>query len=227
MRPAKKPARDGARRSKKPARPARALGRGKYDRDKSPEERHGEQRLRLLAAAAQVFAARGFANASVRDIVTTAGMSRRTFYEHFTDLRDVLLQVHDRAASFAFRFVEERIRAAKNPEEKVGAGVTAFLSILAEQGDLARVLFREIRAAGPDDESRHEALLSRYVGLLFEGVADAYAKGAATRPPDELTIFALVAAMEAVAMRYVARHEEARAVEAAPTLIELIVRAFK
>ena len=222
---AKKPWR--APRPARTGRSARAHGRGKYDRTQSTEDRRGEQRVRLLDAAAEAFASKGFANASVRDIVTTAGMSRRTFYEHFEDLRDVLLQVHDRAASLAFRFVDERVRAESDPFARVQAGVTAFLSILGEKGDLARVLFREIRAAGPAEQARHEALLSRYVGLLFEGVADAYAKGVATRPPDELTIFALVSAMEAVAMRYVARHEEARAVEAAPTLIELVVRAFK
>ena len=214
-------------RARRDTRGSHTHGRGKYDRTQSSEDRHSEQRVRILDAAAEVFASKGFAHASVRDIVTSAGMSRRTFYEHFEDLRDVLLQVHDRAASLTFRIVEERIRATSDPMARVKAGVTAFLSVLGEQGDLARVLFREIRAAGPADEARHEALLARYVGLLFEGVADAYAKGVATRPPDELTIFALVSAMEAVAMRYVSRHEEARAVEAAPTLVELVVRAFR
>jgi len=207
-------------------RDARHSGRGKYDRAQTPSARHEEQRQRLLVAAAEVFAAKGFANAAVADIVSTAGMSRRTFYEHFDDLRDVLLQVHERAASQAFRFVESAIRAAPDPTARVKAGVEAFLTMLASQGDLARVLFREVRAAGPATEAIHEALLSRYVGLVFEGVADAYAKKIVTRPPDEVTIFALVSAMEAVGMRYVMRREEARAIEAAPTLVELFVRAF-
>jgi hypothetical protein len=105
--------------------------------------------------------------------------------------------------------------------------VSAILQVLAENGDLARVVFRELRAAGPKYASLHEAMMSRFVSLLFEGVADAYAKGVATRAPDELTIFALVSAVEAVAMRYVNRHEEERAVEATDTLVELVVRAFR
>jgi AcrR family transcriptional regulator len=215
-------------RPRKAAREAkRAKGRGKYDRGQSAAERHEEQRLRLLGAAAEVFGAKGFANTSVAEICSEAGMSRRTFYEHFDDLRDVLLQVHERAANLAFRFVETQVRAATDPLDRLRAGVEAFLTALASQGDLARVLFREVHAAGPKNELVHEAQLSRYVGLVFEGVADAYAKGIATRPPDELTIFALMSAMEAVAMRYVMRREEARAIEAAPMLVELIVRAFK
>ncbi|MFY0104273.1 hypothetical protein ABTP95_20860, partial [Acinetobacter baumannii] len=85
------------------------------------------------------------------------------------------LQVHDRAANQAFRFVESAIRGA-DPTARVKAGVDAFLTVLGAQGDLARVLFREVRAAGPATEAIHEAQLSRYVGLVFEGVADAYAK---------------------------------------------------
>ena len=209
------------------ARQARAQGRGKYDRAQTAAERHEEQRLRLLGAAAEIFGAKGYANANVADIVTEAGMSRRTFYEHFDDLRDVLLQVHERAANLAFRFIESRVRATTDPLSKVTAGIEAFFELIAGQGALARVLFREVRAADPRNEALHEAMLSRFVGLLFEGVADAYAKGEAKRAPDELTIFALVAAMEAVAMRYVARREEQRAIEAAPMLVELVVRAFK
>ena len=39
---------------------------------------------RLLDAAGHVFAEMGWANATVEAIVTRAGMSRRTFYEHST-----------------------------------------------------------------------------------------------------------------------------------------------
>ncbi len=224
MSPAKRQRTSASRGGRKAA---RAQGRGKYDRGQSAAERHEEQRLRLLGAAAEIFGARGFANASVADIVTEAGMSRRTFYEHFDDLRDVLLQVHERAANLAFRFIEARVRETSDPISRVTAGIEAFFTLIAGQGALARVLFREVRAADPKNEGLHEAMLSRFVGLLFEGVADAYAKGEAKRPPDELTIFALVSAMEAVAMRYVARREEQRAIEAAPMLVELVVRAFK
>jgi AcrR family transcriptional regulator len=209
-----------ARRSKKE-------GRGKYDRGQTTAQRREEQRTRLILAAAQVFAAKGFANATVEAICNEAGMSRRTFYEIFEDLRDVLLQVFDHAANTAYRFVESAVHAQEDPISRVRAGVEALLTVISQQGDLTRVLFREIRAAGPRMESRHEAMIGRYVTLIFEGVADAHAKGFAKRPPDELTIFALVSAVEGVAMRYVARREEARAVEAAPTLTELFARAFR
>lgn len=204
-----------------------AAGRGRYDRQQPSGERHDEQRARLLSAAAEVFATKGFADASVEDVVVIAGMSRRTFYEHFDDLRDALMQVHDMAASMTFRAVEERVRAATDPVAKLRAGVVAFLEMLSQHGPLARVVFREVRSAGREFEVRREATIARFVGLLFEGVAEAHAAGFASRAPDELTLYALVSAMEAVGMRYVERREESRAMEAAPALTELVIRAFR
>jgi AcrR family transcriptional regulator len=204
----------------------RAPARGKYDRAQTKQERRREQYARLLDAASHVFAEKGWASATVEAIVDDAGMSRRTFYEHFADLKSALLELHDEAAKVLFAYVEAEVRRQDEPIEKLRAGVTAFLALIGEHGDLARVLFREVRAAGPEHEVRRQAVLARFAALLFEGVAEAYARGVAARPPDEVRIFALVAGMEAIGMRYLERREEARAVEAAPVLVDLVVRAF-
>jgi AcrR family transcriptional regulator len=205
---------------------ARAPARGKYDRSQSPEDRARQQRRRLYEAATRVFAKRGFANTTVDHVVAEAGTSRRTFYEHFDDLKDVLLKLHDRSANASYRLIEAAVLAKHHPNEQLRSGVEAFLGLIAHFGDEARVLFREVRAAGPEHEVRREVLLSRFAALFFQGVARAHALGIATKPPDELRIFALVAAMEAIGMRYVERREQARALEAVDPLVDMVIRAF-
>jgi AcrR family transcriptional regulator len=205
---------------------ARAPGRGKYDRHLTPEDRAKEQRRRLFAAATRVFAKNGFAGATIDLVVAEAGTSRRTFYEHFDDLRDILLRLHDRIANAAFRAIEQFVRAQHHPNDQLRAGVEGFFGLIANFGDQARVLFRELRAAGPEYEVRRELLLGRFAALLFDGVARAHAMGIATKPPDELRIFALVAAMEAIGMRYIDRHDEGRATEAVEPLVDMVIRAF-
>lgn len=205
---------------------ARAPGRGKYDRQKTAEDRAKEQRRRLMRAATIVFAKKGFAGATVDAIVAEAGTSRRTFYEHFDDLKDILLRLHDQIANRSFRIVEQCVLAQDHPNEQLRAGVEAFLGMIAHFPDQARVLFREVRAAGPEHEVRREALLARFVQLLSRGVARANVLGIASKPPDELRIFALVAAMEAIGMRYIERRDTARAHEAAAPLVDMVIRTF-
>jgi AcrR family transcriptional regulator len=205
----------------------RRAGPGSYDRQRSSEERRAEQRERLLSAASAVFAKDGYARASVDAIVERARMSRRTFYEHFTDLSDVFLHVYEQAAGMLLRVVEDAIRQKTGPVEKLEAGIVAYLRSFQLNADIARVMHREIRAAGPAHALRHELAVLRFANLLSEGVVEAYARGLTTRPPSETTVYALVAGLEAVGMRYVDRGDESRIMDAAPELIELVLRAFR
>jgi AcrR family transcriptional regulator len=180
----------------------------------------------LLDAAGHVFAEQGWAGATVEAIVTRAGMSRRTFYEHFADLRACLLALGEKISAIALRNVESHIRDVEDPDERLRLGVEAFLGGIAAFPHMARVMLREARTMDSEFERIHEAMMSRFAALAMEGVERAYAQGRATQPPDELKIFALIAGMEAVALRFVMRGEEDRAPSAAPILIELFRRSF-
>ncbi len=205
---------------------ASVRGPGRYDRSLTTEERRADQRGRLLAAAAEVFAERGFANASVGSIVRRARMSRRTFYEHFADLSDALLGVYDFAVDVLFGHVERRVAAATDPVSRLRAGIAAYLEMYARFADLARVLHREIRAVGPGHAGRHARTVARFAALIRDGVRAAHASGVASRAPDDTTILALVAGIEAVGMDHLDRGDEANVSDAVPPLVDLVVRAF-
>jgi AcrR family transcriptional regulator len=216
-----------ARSSAKKSNAAKAPGRGKYDRTRTPDEREKEQLARLLDAAGHVFAEVGWADATVEAIVSRAGMSRRTFYEHFADLRDCLRIFHQKATRRAFRAVEMAVAAApESPGERLRMGVAGFLGGIVAFPHVARVIFRVVRSAGPEFEAVHEEMLNRFAKLFFDGIAHAYSLGRLTVPPDELRVFSVVSAMEAVAMRYVLRGEESKAMDAAPVFVDIVERIF-
>ena len=204
----------------------RGPGRGKYDRSLSAQERRDERHRRLLLAAADVFAAKGRAGASIADIVEAAAVSRQTFYEHFDDLLDCLVQVYDFAINHAFQDAERTLRAIEDPVERLKAGITGYLAMMGANPALTLVLNRESLGAGPEYLLRRERGYQRWVALLMEGLAEAYAQGLVTRPPEERTAYVLVGGMETLALRYVDRGEADRITEAAPTLVELVLRAF-
>ncbi len=207
----------------------RAPGRGKYDRNRSSDERQKEQMRRLLDAAGQVFAEMGWAEATVEAIVNRAGMSRRTFYEHFDDLKECLLVLHQKVTKVSFRAVENQVHSQSTPPEMLRMGVMAFLGGIAMFPHMARVMFRVVRAAGPEFETIHEQMMARFAKLVLDGVERGFEIGKARRPADgqvELRVFALVSGMEAVAMRYVLRGEESKALEAAPVLVEMVQKVF-
>src|SRR3954467_6268439 len=54
------------------------------------------QRDRLLVGTAEAVVQRGYSNTRVADVIAAAGVSRRSFYEHFRDLEDCFLATYDR-----------------------------------------------------------------------------------------------------------------------------------
>jgi hypothetical protein len=118
------------------------------------------------------------------------------------------------------------VQAQSDPAHMLEFGIQAFLGGISMFPHLARVMFRVTRAAGPEFEAVQEQMMARFAKLVFEGVKIAHDLGRAKRPPDETRVFVLVSGMEALAMRYVMRGEEAKALEAAPILIDMVQKTF-
>jgi AcrR family transcriptional regulator len=201
-------------------------GPGSYDRRLSPEQRREEQRRTLVEAAAYVFAHEGYASASVASILDASGLSRGTFYRHFQDLREVFLAAQKNASDVLFARLEAAFRAQAAPADKLRACVQAYLQFCLEHGDLSRVFHREARVSGPEYAELRRRSLDRVAGLLRAGLAEGVATGQLARLPSDLTVHAVMVAIEGIALRYLEEHREAELLEALGPLVRLAGRAF-
>jgi len=201
-------------------------GPGLYDRTLPPEVRRDEQRRTLVEAAAHVFARDGFANASVASLLEASGLSRGTFYRHFDDLRSVFIAVQQNAADALVSRVDAVFAGAPDPKDKLHACVGAYLELCAEVGDLLRVLHREAAASGGDCARERARSRTRMQSLFREGLKLAFDRGSLKKMPDDLTIIAVIGAIEGVALRYLEEHREHELSEAQGPLVELALRAF-
>ena len=132
------------------------------------------QRARLLEAVGRAVAEKGYADTRIDDIVRGAGVSKKTFYEHFADKEDCFLAAYEASAEELF----ERVRDAQGaPEgdwlERTRAGIVAYLRWLAAEPALARVFLIEVGAAGPRAAESRERLRDRYAELLAQLQEDA------------------------------------------------------
>lgn len=108
-----------------------------------PPGRHGipadlvraHQRLRLLEAAATALAKQGYGRITAARVTELAGVSSRTFYQHFEDLWACLLAAYETEAG---RLCDE-VERAPGPR----AGVAAAIEFLAADPDAARLLSAE------------------------------------------------------------------------------------
>ncbi len=159
------------------------------------------QRTRLLEAVGRAVAEKGYAAATIDDIVRGAGVSKKTFYEHFRDKLDCFLAAYEAASDELLTRLREAQSSPEGWLERTRAGITAYLRWLAAEPALARVFLIEVAAAGPVAAERRERLRDRYADVLRELQDDARAEIPAlpTLPPE--VFHALVAAVDELVVR--------------------------
>ena len=190
----------------------RRLPRGTHGLDRDVVE--ASQRTRLLEAVGRAVAERGYAAATIDDVVRRAGVSKKTFYEHFADKEDCFLAAYEAASEELLARVREAHAGDGDWLERTRAGIVAYLRWLAADPALARVYLVEVAAAGPRALERREALRDRYAELIRE------------RRPSDLPfeiLHAVVAAVDDVVVRHIREHGAERLPELEPILMRLQV----
>jgi AcrR family transcriptional regulator len=124
------------------------------------------QRDRMIEGIVVAVAERGLAEATVADVVAYAGVSRRTFYEHFDDKLDCFLAAYETRSSSVLREIEERVLElgpGAGWRARVSAGLEAYLERLAREPMFARVFNVDVLGAGPHALALRERVLGRFV----------------------------------------------------------------
>jgi AcrR family transcriptional regulator len=127
------------------------------------------QRERLLDAAIDVVAEKGYAKTTVADLTKEAGISRTTFYEMFPDKEACFLAAYDAAADVLARRVAAAFEAEGEWPARMRAGLEALLGSLAAEPAVARLALVDFGAAGPAAQRRYRAALQRMTPLFDEG----------------------------------------------------------
>lgn len=92
---------------------------------------------RLVRAAIELFAERGYEEATVAEIAARAGVTERTFFRHFTDKREVLF-AGGQALQEVIVEATAGAPAGVDPVEAAIRGVRAAGAVLGERRDFAR-----------------------------------------------------------------------------------------
>lgn len=108
----------------------------------------GAHRRRLFEGMARAVAQQGWVDCTIADIVREAGVSKRTFYEHFQTKNDCLVALYESASRNALRHLDSVLDPNRHWQDQVEAAMTAYLGVLAENPIMLRALFIDILGLG-------------------------------------------------------------------------------
>jgi AcrR family transcriptional regulator len=123
---------------------------GRRYRGLSAEERRADQRERLVRAAMNEFAIRGYHRTSVEDIVRSAHTSRTAFYAFFDNREAAMYGALQAAFRGLLSCVRTNMRAAGPEKSLLEVGVTAFVHYLVSDPAAAKILLLESIGTSPE-----------------------------------------------------------------------------
>jgi AcrR family transcriptional regulator len=128
-----------------------------------------DRRAAILRAALEVFAERGFHEASLDDVAARGGISKALIYEHFASKRELQRELLDTYVHEGLERVNDAAADADNsPGARLRAGAEAFLAFVEERPDAWRMV--TLNVADPDAADAVRRLQDeavRTIGLLL------------------------------------------------------------
>jgi len=182
------------------------------------------QRARMLDGMARAVAAKGYARVTVADVVGLAGVSRRTFYEQFTDKEDCFLAAYQTGGEFLGADIVAAI-AELPPEagwrERLEVGMRRYTAVLAADPGFARAFVIDVLGAGPRAVELRRRGQERFIGLFRRLSERAVREDAAVGPVPDLFLCALVGGISELVQRQILDEGAEGLIDLAPGLTEL------
>lgn len=143
-----------------------------------PAGRHGlsatfvaqNQRQRIMAALAAVTAEHGYAALTVEDVVARAGVSRRTFYDQFSNKHEAFLAAYDQVSNALLAGVRYAFEDAPTFSTKVTNGLSAFVQFIVSEPGFSHMCIVDVLGAGPNAIERRNAVIQAFA-QEFEAAA--------------------------------------------------------
>jgi AcrR family transcriptional regulator len=181
------------------------------------------QRQRLVDAALRAIQKSHYEKISVAVIVREAGMSSRSFYDHFVSKEDLIAEIVNDQGQRLMAKLEQIFHETKDDRERVERAMQAFLELFpAGTIDLERL--------GGEAGQRVRELRQVYVmaltDLVLRQYERAYERQLVARVPLRSEIELVLTGIEGLSFRYYSEGRRAELLKLHPVLLQLFLRAL-
>ena len=183
-----------------------------------------EQRRRLIDAAWRVFEEASEDRVTVADIVRQAGMSSRSFYQHYSSKEDLIAQmVEDVGGAILAAVAADFREPLEDPAAQTARALGTFLERLPSVAiDLTRL---EGTIGGRVVRLRQRVVRALTV-VVHEYMVRLHEEGQARRRPERAEVEVLIAGIAELGLRYYSEGRRAELLELQPTLVRLLIRGL-
>jgi AcrR family transcriptional regulator len=131
-----------------------------------PQDIVADQRRRLIEAMVALAGERGYTATTVADVIKRAGVSRKTFYEHFAEREQLLLAAFDETSPMMLEQARAAARRTGGRTRQLDSMMRCLCRLAGESPATITLSTIEIAAANPEGIVRHDKLMEDYGKLI-------------------------------------------------------------
>jgi AcrR family transcriptional regulator len=159
-------------------------------------------RDRILDAALDVFARKGYHRATVDDIVRASSTSKGAVYHHFPNKEAVFLALVDEFAARLAAAVAGTIAVRQGALGKVEGALRAALATFAGNARLARLILLEAVSLGETYEAKRAEVHDRFAALVQASLDEAVSEGSIAPLDTRVATLAWLGAINEVVVQW-------------------------
>ncbi|MBT3188099.1 MAG: TetR/AcrR family transcriptional regulator [Anaerolineae bacterium] len=182
-------------------------------------------RSRILDAAADVFADKGYHDARMDEIVEASDTSKGAVYHHFPSKNYIFFALIDKFT----KLLEERLREAIEKEEhglqRVDAAIKICMQTFGQHRTLAKIALVQAVGLGETFETKRREINDRFAGIIQTYLEQAIADDSIPAIDTEVAARAWMGALNEVVLRWVYTGSP-NPDRAAPALQTLLLRSI-
>lgn len=183
-----------------------------------------DTRQRILQAAVEVFARKGYHATRVDEIVAASQTSKGAVYFHFPSKQEIFLGLVDYFAGLLEKRLQNAIAAESGGVRRVDAALRACLETFGEYRQLAKIFLVQAVGLGQAFEEKRQEIHVRFVRLIQEHLDAAVREGDIPPLDTDVAAYAWMGAIDEVVVRWVQTGEPTPE-RTLPTLRAMLLRS--
>jgi TetR/AcrR family fatty acid metabolism transcriptional regulator len=182
-------------------------------------------RERILDAAAEVFAQKGYHSSVVDDIVHDSNTSKGAVYFHFPSKQEIFLALVSRLADTLINSTQDAITEQQDGLAKFDAALGTVFEALSRHRALAKILLVSGAGLGRPFDEHLFNLLDRFAEMIRDNLDEAI-KAGSIQPMDTLIVaYAWLGSVHEIVTRWLYTGKPDPLESAVPTLRNLLLRS--
>jgi AcrR family transcriptional regulator len=183
------------------------------------------QRRRLIGAAFRVFERNRYERTSVADIVGEAGMSSRSFYDHFASKEDLVAEI---VAETGERLLGELAQVLAEAPVDVERNANLALGIFLDGLPVSAI---DLERLGGDAGRRvgevRRRIMQRLTNLVHTYMGRLLANGLINRLPERPEVEIVLTGIEGMCLRYYSEGRREELLELRPLILRVMLAALR